>query len=504
MNSVSTLSVPRPPAILRDRLYVPGDFVTEAILEQYKTEVVIGENKDPVTELATPITETLNHYEIIYSSPDDCMYAFNRGDLFKMRRVFKDFQFIDERVDVPMKAKLKIRFPTGKTWKDYQPDAIEDMLLHDYGMLKAPSRSGKTLMLAAATCMERQKTIVFAHQTDLLMQLYDTFLEFTNLYDLQQQSGDRIIGFAENIFDFDSLDIVLCTKQTFDHAVNKTMLPGVQRMFGAVYVDEVHFMAADVYSRLINRFWSKVRRGVTATPERKDGRSVIAEGVLGGVIHTISPEQVKQAPMEVTRINTGLKLGNTTKDFNKILKILSENETRNKLIVKWMEEDLAKGRTIIAVTDRKEHQKVLQKMLAEKGIHVELFNGRINSREMRKKILNKVRSKESRVLISMRSMTTGLDIPCADTFYNLLPSSNAVAEGENMGEGGYYQQCTRVRTEYPGKHTCWARDFVDSFGIAWNQWGERVKTYDKINARILKNKEDEPEVYNSAMMDDGL
>lgn len=852
----STSSPHKKIAVLRDRLFVSGEFVTEEMLDAYKSEMVIGyaPKIDPYTmmpevdnygkQIQEPIIETVNHYQISYLSADNIIYSFNRGDMQKLRRTFHDFEIVDERISIPIKARLKIRFPEGMGWRDYQPDAIDALINNDSGILKAPPRSGKpvwvenlvtmgdgsyrklkdvkvgdfvitdkgrarkvlevfeqpeqlclrlvtrsgietitaldhpyltpegfvqakdlrpgmhlthvcfdlppsprkdeefllagffvgdgttlynqatistkdekriaeilrcckvlgfktsvytpgervpkinisegvlpwlregeladkgawdkhvpswvfqgsnrqislflsayfacdgtvssrgkakngenrsdtsiemysvskvllqgcqkllgrlgvrtairtkkgkykkadhsswrlafheqddvvkfrdlaydcgtkteklksikgfrtdhsriqwtdellsaevmrnkldcrcltvdedhtfisddlvvhnTLMITATICLERQKTIVFAHQTDLLVQLYDTFMKFTNLPDLQTP-GDPIVGFAKDISDFDKLDVVLCTKQTFDHINNKPMLAVIQKMFGSVFVDEVHFLAAEMYSKTLNRFWAKTRRGVTATPKRKDGFDVVTQEIIGPTIHTITPEQVKQVPMEVERINTNVKL--KVRNFTKILGLLAENERRNELIVGHMVQDVSLGHTIIAVTDRKQHQMELKKLLKQHGIECELFNGELGAnREKRKQILNRLREREVPVLIAMRNMTTGLDIPRADMFYNLLPSANAVKDGEDMGEGGYEQQCTRVRTEFPGKTVCKVKDFVDSFGIAYACWNERRKTYNKIGAVIQRAKEDEPIQFEMFHMDDGL
>lgn len=488
-------------AILRERLYVPAEFVTEEMLIPFQYKLEVGE--DPETK--EPIYDEYNHYSLQFLNADKAMYVFNRGNMDLIRQVFRGFQIIDERISVPMQNKLKIKFQNGKSWREYQPDAIDAMVNHEYGLMKAPPRSGKTLMIAAAICLEREKTLVFAHQTDLLEQLYDTFLDFTNLLELQTASNP-VVGFANDIQDFEKLDVVLCTKQTFDHLSNKHMVPLIQKMFGSLYVDEVHFTAAEVYSKLINRFHAKNRRGVTATPKRKDGLDIVIDGVMGPVIYTITPEQVKQAPMEVTRINTGLKLKNLS-SFHKLLKVLVESKGRNKLIVDTMEQDVRAGHILIAVTDRKEHQRILHQLLKERGIESVLFNGTLTDRAKRKQLLNRVRNKEVPVMIAMRNMTTGLDIPCADVFYNLLPSANAVSSGEHAGEGGYEQQCTRVRTPYEGKLKCYVRDFVDDNGVAYACWAERTKTYNKIGATLMRIKQDDvPEfsTYFAGMADDGL
>jgi superfamily II DNA or RNA helicase len=492
-------TVKRKKALLRERLYVNAEFVTESMLHEFTEQIEVGED----AHTKEKIYQYYNHYVYNQTTPDEGMYVFNRGDMNKVRTVFSDFEIIDERLSVEMRHPLKIKFQTGYDWRPYQPDAIDAFLQSDHGLLKAPPRSGKTLMIAATICLEREKTIVFAHQTDLLEQLLDTFYNFTNLEELEEKTGQKIVGFAKDVSDFDELDVVLCTKQTFDHLNNKTLQVAVQRMFGSVYIDEAHFLGADAYSRLINRFQAKSRRGVTATPIRKDGLDVIIKGVVGPVVYEIPVEQVPQVPMSVERINTGIKI--SYKTFSKILTALSESETRNKLIVERMVQDVQDGRTIVSVTDRKEHQDKLQKLLREKGIACELFNGRTNNRKIRKEILGKIRSKQVPILIAMRNMTTGLDIPSADVFYNLLPSANSVKDGIHEGEGGYEQQCTRVRTEYEGKKHCWVRDFVDNFGTAYACWNARKKTYNKIGARILKDKEEEQSEYNKflAMNDSG-
>ena len=278
--------------ILGDRIYVDEAFVTDEILSEYESKVLIGE--DPYSE--EPLYQTYYHYERILQGNDQSVIAFNRGDLNKIPRLFPGFQVIDKRLESPMEANLKIQFKNGKTWRPYQPTAVETLLSRDDGILQAPPRSGKTLLIVGAICMERQKTIVFAHQTDLLLQLLDTFEEFTNLLELEKKAEKKIVGFCEDWDDFEKLDVVLCTKQTFDNLKNRHKAKKIQHLFGSVYIDEVHLLAADVYSKLINKFWAKYRHGVSATPHRKDGKDVIIDGVMGPIIHKITRDEVGQVP----------------------------------------------------------------------------------------------------------------------------------------------------------------------------------------------------------------
>jgi hypothetical protein len=478
--ALSESQVYRPQATLRDRLYVPEEYVTEEMLEAFKGYIQTG--TDPFTE--EPIYQEINQYERIQLSYDSSLIAFNRGDIGKIHKVFKDFELVDERLEVPMSAPLKIQFPEGHIWRPYQYPACETLTSLDYGILKAPARSGKTLILTGCICTNRQKSLVLAHQTDLLVQMLNTFYTYTNLRELEKRYGRRIVGMPDSWEDFDTLDVVLCTKQTFDAKVNRARLPLAQKLFGALYVDEAHFCAADVYSKLVNRSEAKIRQGVTATVKRKDQLDIVVDGIIGPVVHTITRDEVGQVNMEVHPIHTGTNVKH--KDWHKIVDALTENEERNNLILQHLTQDVAQGHTIVAVVDRKEHGNSIRNALSERKIPTEFFNGDLRTTQIREETLNRVRSGQSKVFLVMRSMTTGLDIPRADYFYNLVLGSNAVGEGEFAGEGGYEQQCTRILTPFPGKIKAVVKDFVDNFHIAHAQYETRKKTYEKLGATILK------------------
>ena len=386
------------------------------------------------------------------------------------KRSFSSKYIADEIVSVEAVKSLPCRCLTVEEDHTFLSD---DFVVHN------------TLIITGAICLQQQKTIVFAHQTDLLLQLHDTFEEFTNLKELRKRTGEKIVGFAETWEDFDTLDVVLCTKQTFDHIDNRRWALIMQQKFGAVWVDESHYLGGDVYSKLINRFWAYSRQGVTATVHRKDGLDAIVEGIIGPVIYKIERATVGQVQMEVTVIPTRIKASGA---FAKMLTTLSENEVRNNLILGWMRKDVEAGHTIIAVTDRKQHGIDLSRALGEMGIPSVVFNGNVQDRNSRKNILDAIRSGSAKVMIGMRGMTTGLDVPRADCFYNLLPSANAVKSGEHAGEGGYEQQCTRVMTPFQGKKKALVRDFVDDFGLAYACLKQREKTYTRLGATIIREK----------------
>ncbi len=478
----------RPKIYLRDRLYVPAEYVTEDMLLAYEDTIPLG--KDLVT--GEEITETIQHYQREEILRDDLQYAFNRGDIDKIYRIFGErFQIVDERVSVDMIHDLQIVFPEGKFWRDWQPDAVSAMLSREDGLLKAPARSGKTLMVTAVICADRQKSIIIAHQTDLLVQFLSTFEEYTNLLELRKQTGSRIVGIAEDWDDFDDLDVVLCTKQTFDHFKNKMKLPYIQRLFGAVFVDEAHMAPAEMYSMLVNRFWAKRRQGGTATPERKDGLHVVVAQILGPIVHEIRRDSIGRVPGYVQYHMSPLTMKKGM-GWVKLLSYLAKSDTRNQMIADLMKADVEAGHFILAVSDRREQINSIRDKLASYNISCHLFTGDLVNKAKRLAILQDLREGRVPVLLAMRSMTTGLDVPRVDTFYNLLPTANAVGEGDNQGEGGYEQQCSRPATQFPGKTHYMIRDIIDNIPICWGCLKSREKTYRLMGVQF-KNKQEKKE-----------
>jgi superfamily II DNA or RNA helicase len=72
-------------------------------------------------------------------------------------------------------------------------------------------------------------------------------------------------------------------------------------------------------------------------------------------------------------------------------------------------------------------------------------------------------------------MTTGIDIPRATVFLNLLPTANGPS---------YYQEFCRVRTPNGGKDKAFIIDFVDDHPIAVACSKTRRKVYEKEGFKI--------------------
>lgn len=156
-------------------------------------------------------------------------------------------------VDAQSKAEVstnKYRFNR----KLLRPEQVEmvDFLLETIreggsGILKAPPRTGKTVIAACVTLESKRKTIIIAHQSDLLKndkQLMGTFLgktkegvPFTNIPKAIEK-GHNVIKYCRKLEDFIEHDICLTTYQIFLSDKGQELLKEVKNLFGLVIVDE--------------------------------------------------------------------------------------------------------------------------------------------------------------------------------------------------------------------------------------------------------------------------
>src|ERR1700737_3777036 len=79
-----------------------------------------------------------------------------------------DIVYKSKREEIPFKRPIKF---IG-TLKDFQEEAVQAIIKKKYGVVKAPPRSGKTVLSTAAVCRIGMKTIILAAQREWLGGFY--------------------------------------------------------------------------------------------------------------------------------------------------------------------------------------------------------------------------------------------------------------------------------------------------------------------------------------------
>jgi superfamily II DNA or RNA helicase len=348
----------------------------------------------------------------------------------------------------------KIRF-TGKR-RDYQKSATNEIIEAGYGQLKAPPRSGKTVMLVWLTLKIGTTTLIMAHQDDLLKQILGSFYEFTNIRDVEFEHKKKLVGIAHSREDILKWPIVLTTYQKFISMKGKKFLYSVRKQFGAVMIDEVHKASAFCFSQVAGMLWAKVKIGFTATPQRKDKLEIVTESIIGPVTASVDPPQVK--PRVVLHL-TGVKPTRPYKIWHYAMAFLAKNKKRHQMIVDQAVADVKAGHHIVipvayvhqAKQLAEDIDKILHKKYGKGGMAV-AFHSKVKNRD---EILDNCRSGRIKVVVGIRQLIqAGINVPRWSAIYEIAPIANVP---------NHTQEIARVRTPLDGKPQPLIRHFVDEY-----------------------------------------
>ena len=422
------------------------------------------------------------HQFYAYDETDN-VYRFARGNLDMIYEIFGNYGIQDQRSRAPMKNKLVF---TGALKPHQVPVAEAIMAGNGYGQLNAPPRFGKTVTLTSIICQFGFKTLWMAHQIDLLKQALKTFHRFTNVMDLEYELGRPIVGIAKDWEDFYKYDVCFTTYQKFIQSFDR--VGELKNTFGAVFVDECHLAKAGHYAKIVSAFNPAVKHGVSGTTEVKGDAHLINNFTLGPVRFVGRKPEI---PCQVRLVRTNTRVnasGSGPRFFGMMLNELAKNQKRTEYVIDVIKAYAMAGHYIVAVSERVQHIDDIVKGLLAAGITAQAYHGKVfkNDRH-REQILEDARSGKIRVLVSIRKMVLGLDIPRLTAFFNLLPSANPP---------NYYQEASRVGTEYPGKDCSYVVDFIDDHPIALACLKSRNKVYSEQGWEVV-NKNEFPTVYNA-------
>ena len=458
---------------MADRLYIPVEYVNYK-MQNNLANLFTHEVERYISPGFCSACNTEHEYEPPCDEGENCPYkarklfmyekevfkgkktiAIWRGHLPLINKLFgKDFSIKDKRA-TPAATQGPIKFNDDFEIYNYQKEAISKWAGSGFGgMITAPARSGKTVLGAYITVRLGLKTLILCHQIELVDQFYTTFKKFTDGTAVSKfQPKPRVVrAIGGNIVDLveQDIDVILSTYQTFLSIKGQQRLEDVRNSFGLLIVDEAHLVGSRCFSQVVTKFNSFLKLGLTATPDRKDGRDVLAKYATGPVVSHVSPPQlIGKAYMMSTNISPG-----QWSHWPTLISRLVNSKTRNKMIVATALKDLKLKRNLIMLTDRRKHAEVLVSMLKDAGVkRVFLYYGGMPNA---KAILKKARLGKTNVLVATRKKARfGLDIPPLDTYYCLTPINNAP---------NFYQEFSRIRTPYEDKYDPLVRVFVDKAG----------------------------------------
>ncbi|MFC7816536.1 DUF3427 domain-containing protein [Streptomyces sp. NPDC057367] len=310
-----------------------------------------------------------------------------------------------------------------------------------HNLLVAATGTGKTVMaaldyreLSKQATSGRPRLLFVAHRKEILKQSLRTYREVL----VDASFGELLHGGAD--------------PQDWDHVFASVQSLNVQRLeqlapdhFDVIVIDEFHHATASTYRRVIEHFAPKELLGLTATPERMDGRNVQDEFFDGRIAAEMrlweALENDLLSPFHYFGIPDGTDL--TTLTWQKgsyaeqeLGNLLTGNDARARIIVKQVRDKISDPGAMRALgfCVTKAHAHFMADYFRKAGLRAAALTSD-SSAEVRARALSDLEAGELQVIFSVDLFNEGLDIPDVDTLLLLRPTNSATVFLQQLGRG---------------------------------------------------------------------
>jgi superfamily II DNA or RNA helicase len=365
----------------------------------------------------------------------------------------------------------------------YQKEILEklqvdrEVLGRNRNLLVAATGVGKTVISAfdykrfKNTNKNNAKLLFVAHREEILKQSLDTFrviLKDTNF-------GDMLVGSYQP----ESLDHLFVSIQSFNS--RKLVQHTTPDYYDFIIVDEFHHAAADSYQKLLSHYQPKILLGLTATPERMDGKNVLSyfnDSISAEMRLTEAINRKLLSPYQYFCVSdtvdlSKLKWGRKGYEIRELENVYTSNTRRSSQIVNSLYkyvtdiEDVKGLGFCVSI----EHAKYMADYFNQAGIPSVALYGNIDPK-VRREAQGKLVSGKLTFIFVVDLYNEGIDIPEVNTILFLRPTESLTVFLQQLGRGLRLAE---------GKECLTVLDFV----------GQAHKNYnfeDKFRALIGKTK----------------
>ncbi|MFH8593471.1 DUF3427 domain-containing protein [Streptomyces rimosus] len=308
-------------------------------------------------------------------------------------------------------------------------------------LLVAATGTGKTVMAAIDyRNLKRQKGIgdlkllFVAHRQEILKQSLRTYQEALD----DANFGELHVGGSVP----EHWTHVFASAQSLNEAALDRLSPD---HFDIIVIDEFHHAVSKTYRRIIDHFRPSELLGLTATPERLDGRNVQDEYFDGRIAAEMrlweALENDLLSPFHYFGVadNTDLEAiswKRGTYDRGELDALFTGNQARARLIVKAIQDKVADPSTMKALgfCVSVDHAHFMAGFFRQAGIAAMALDGKTPSIE-RAQALTSLRNGTLQVIFSVDLFNEGLDVPDVDTLLLLRPTASATIFLQQLGRG---------------------------------------------------------------------
>lgn len=347
--------------------------------------------------------------------------------------------------------------------RDYQQQALDDILKRDFGTVSAPTGSGKTVIALAAIAARMQPALIVVHTRELAEQWIDRIETFLGVPAGEVGvvgNGRRVIGERVTVALVQSL-----------YKVADQVAPHV----GHLILDECHRAPSRTFTEAATAFDCRYMLGLSATPWRRDGLSRLIFWHLGDVVHKIDKTPLIESgsilQAEVIVRETDFRpTVDPSEQYSTMLSELTQDPARNRLIVTdVVEESRNGGGVCLVLSDRKAHCEALRDLLASRGVSAHLLTGALKAKD-RQTVVHDLAEGKVKVLVATGQLIgEGFDCRGLSTLFLACPIRFS---------GRLLQYLGRVLRPAPGKDKARVYDYVDPVGVLRNAARARRRVYE--------------------------
>lgn len=230
--------------------------------------------------------------------------------------------FKDERTRVHSDEIANLTFSATLTPK--QVETSEKIRKFTNGVICCPTGFGKTVTALEIIKQMELKTLFLVHTVDLAKQFKDRCKTF-----LGYEAG--LIGSGK----FEVKDISVGILQTL-MKLDEEKMDIINQNYSLVFIDECHITPADAFFNSISKLNATYKYGMSATPERQDGKTDLIFWGSGPLRHEIKLEEVKEnlCIPSFEYIPTDFQFPIfSSREYSKMLETMAGDDNRNRIIV---------------------------------------------------------------------------------------------------------------------------------------------------------------------------
>ena len=434
-------------AVLSQRLYIEKQGLPPALLNRLK-RLAAFQNPEFYKKQRMRLSTAMTPRVITCAEELPQFVSLPRGCTPEVEQLLREYQITfkleDER---QLGTPLDLRFHGDLT--AIQSEAARALLSHDTGIFVGPPGIGKTVLGTHLIASRARNTLILVHRKPLLEQWIAQLAMFLNI---DEKKVGRIGGGHRK--HNGTLDVAM-----IQSLVKRDDVDELVTQYGHVIVDECHHVSATSFEKVLSAVKARYITGLTATPQRRDGRHPIGEMQLGAVCFKVdSKTQSAQRPFihKLVVRETGFQYpAGTNTSIQELYAALANNSARNTTIVNDVIGAIQEGHSPILLTERKDHLEYLANRFQGFVRHLIVLRGGMTTGARKRAIeqLSRIPTTEERLLLATgRYIGEGFDDARLDTLFLAMPIS---------WKGTLIQYSGRLHRHCPGKTEVRVYDYVD-------------------------------------------